>query len=88
MSIIKTLKKHSYMFRSLNDHPHGTERNTVNKPHHSEQHKKLMNVCCRIAMFDIYEDSNQVILTRTKELPDDDHLMIETCRNIFKCFNN
>jgi hypothetical protein len=27
-----------------------------------------------------------VILTRIKKLPDDDHLMIETCWSDFKCF--
>jgi hypothetical protein len=28
-----------------------------------------------------------VILTRIKKLPDDDHLLIETCRSAFKCFS-
>jgi hypothetical protein len=28
-----------------------------------------------------------VSLTRIKKLPDDDHLMIETCWSDFKCFN-
>jgi hypothetical protein len=28
-----------------------------------------------------------VILTRIKKLPDDDHLMIETCWSDFKCFS-
>jgi len=30
---------------------------------------------------------NNVILARTRQLPDDDHRMIETCRSIFKSFN-
>jgi hypothetical protein len=28
-----------------------------------------------------------VILTKIRKLPDDDHLMIETCWSDFKCFS-
>jgi hypothetical protein len=30
----------------------------VNKPRHPRQHIKLINVCCHIAMFAIYENFN------------------------------
>jgi hypothetical protein len=54
------------------------------------QHTFISFLCCpewrgllTVNMFVIYEDFKYVILTRTKELPEDDHLMIETCRSDF-----
>jgi hypothetical protein len=75
MSIIKTLKNLSYMFRSLNYHPQGalwSLLKLLSENLHICQtwlcgsigslvfsfFKELMNLCCRIAMFDIYEEFN------------------------------
>jgi hypothetical protein len=57
----------------------------VDMPLHTIQHAKRMNVCGRITTLED-SDFKPVILTRIKKLPDDDHLMIETCWSDFKCF--
>jgi hypothetical protein len=40
------------------------------------QHTVIRFACCVVQ-----------ILTRIRKLPDDDHLMIETCWSDFKCFS-
>jgi hypothetical protein len=61
------MRQHTFITHILeNRHEYGTKENTLQllkicqKGSHMKkgQHIKLMNVCCRIAMFAIYENFN------------------------------